>query len=212
MPETIRILLVDDHQLFIDGIVALLAKEKKIHIAGSCNSGKHALDFLRENDVDLVITDISMPEMEGTELVREIKKEFPAVQTLVLSMMNDTDTIEKILMSESEGYILKNTGRQELVNAIQRIHSGSTYYSEEVTRTILKKSAQQVEKKETPTVSAREKEIIKLIVEELSSVEIADKLNISIRTVDTHRKNILHKTGCKTIVGLIKYAYAHNLT
>ena len=210
--KSIRVLIADDHQMFIDGLKALLRREKNIQIIGEVSNGIQALEFIRKNQPDLLITDISMPGMSGVELTREVKLHFPEIKILVLTIYNDREIVGEILMSEAEGYILKNTGRQELSNAINRIIGNSTYYSNEVLNIMMTRMKKQKNiEKNTAQLTPREIEIIKLIMEELSSEEIADKLFISKRTVDTHRKNIIQKTNTRTLVGLLKFAIENNL-
>lgn len=210
--KPVRILIADDHQMFIDGLKALLRREKNIQVIGEVGNGADALAFIKKLPPDLLITDISMPGMSGVELTRQVKQLFPEVRVLVLSMYNDREIVNEILMSEAEGYILKNTGRQELLNAIHRIADNSTYYSNEVLNIMMTRlKKQKVVEKNTALLTPREIEIVKLIMQELSSEEIADKLFISKRTVDTHRKNIIQKTNTRTLVGLIKFAMENNM-
>lgn len=210
--KPIRILIADDHQMFIDGLKALLKRDKNVQIIGEVGNGTDALEFVRKQTPDLLITDISMPGMSGVELTRHIKHSYPEVKVLVLSMYNDREIVSEILMSEAEGYILKNTGRQELMNAIQRIADNSTYYSNEVLNSMMSRlKKQKTIERNASLLTSREIEIVKLIMEEYSSEEIAEKLFISKRTVDTHRKNIIQKTNTRTLVGLIKFAIENNL-
>lgn len=210
--RTFSVIIADDHQMFIDGLKALLKKEKHLHLSGEVCNGSVALDLIKKNQPDLLITDINMPGLSGVELTKEVKSRFPEVKVLVLSMFNDRDIVSEILMAEAEGYILKNTGKPELITAINRILDNSTYYCNEVINIMMARvKKQQKVEKNTASLTPREIEIIKLIMEEFSSEEIADKLFISKRTVDTHRKNIIHKTNTRTLVGLIKFAIENNL-
>jgi DNA-binding NarL/FixJ family response regulator len=211
--KNIRILIADDHQMFIDGLKALLKREKNFQIIGEVSSGGQAIEFIGKTQPDLLITDISMPGMSGVELTRWVKQNYPDIKVLVLTMYNDREIVNEILMSEAEGYILKNTGKHELISAINRINDNSTYYSTEVLNIMMTRlKKQKTIEKNTALLTPREIEIVKLIMEELSSEEIADKLFISKRTVDTHRKNIIAKTNTRTIVGLLKFAIENNLT
>jgi DNA-binding NarL/FixJ family response regulator len=207
---TVRIVIADDHRMFIDGIQALLRKEKRYVFVRTALNGQEAFDFIAENEADLLITDISMPGMSGTELAKKVKQQCPQVKVLVVTMYNDPAIVNEILMSEAEGYILKNTGKEELVNAISRIIDNGTYYSREIMEVMMRSSIKQ-SKSTTPVLTARETEIVKLISQELTTADIAERLFISPRTVDTHRKNILEKTNSKTIVGLMKFAFSNNL-
>lgn len=209
--ESLSILIADDHQMFIDGIKSLLRKEKHLRIK-EANNGKQALEMIGAGPVDLLITDINMPEMNGIELTQTVKSNYPEIKVIALTMHNDSSIISEILHTEAEGYILKNTGKQELLNAIEKVMDNGTYYSNEVATIMLQKNHKKTapaEKKEV--LSQRETEIVKLICTEHSTAAIAKKLFISPRTVDTHRKNILEKTRSKTLVGLIKYAFENDL-
>lgn len=208
----IKVVIADDHQMFIDGITSLLRKEKHIHFIAELNNGEAALSFIENHAVDLLITDISMGEMSGVQLTKLVKKNHPEVKVLVLSMHNDREIISEILLAEAEGYVLKNTGKTELLQAIHNITSGDTFYSKDVLNIMLKKvkKNQQIEV-ETKSFTDRELEILNLIVQEYTTQEIANKLFISPRTVDTHRKHIMEKTHSKTVVGVMKFAFRNGL-
>ena len=211
--EHVNILIVDDHQMFIDGIRSLLRKFKRFNIIEEAKSGRQAIEILQQrDDIDLVMTDISMPEMNGVELVKAIKSNYPEIKVLVLSMYNEKDAVDEIIMAEAEGYILKNTGKQELADALDKIVDGGTHYSSQVINTMFSKVREErAIRANLQDLSEREIEVLKLITEELSSQEIGDKLFISKRTVDSHRKNLLQKTNTKTVVGLIKFAYQNHV-
>ncbi len=211
--ETIKILIVDDHQMFIDGVKALLRKEKNFEIIGEALNGEDALLFLEGNNIDILITDISMPGMSGVELTKKIKKAKPEIKVLVLTMFNDRQVISEIIMAEAEGYILKNTGKQELIFALEKIADNGTYFSNEIVNIMLESPNDSNIKTDVSidVLTERELEILKLICLELTSEQIAEKLFISKRTVDTHRKNIIDKTEIHTLVGLIKFALRNKL-
>ncbi|CAG0976720.1 MAG: response regulator transcription factor [Bacteroidetes bacterium] len=211
--EPIKILLVDDHQMFIDGVKALLRKEKKFEIVGEALNGEQALSFITNHDIDILITDISMPGISGVELTKKVKKNNPEIKILVLTMFNDRQVISEIIMAEAEGYILKNTGKQELIHALEKIADNGTFFSNEVVNIMVENSAIQHAEADirVDVLTERELEILKLICLELTSEQIAEKLFISKRTVDTHRKNIIDKTGIHTLVGLIKFALRNKL-
>lgn len=213
MQEPIKILIVDDHQMFIDGIKALLRNEKRFKIVSEALDGNSALEKLNGTAVDIMLTDISMPKMSGIELAWMVKNKHPHIKVLFLTMYNDHDIANDILMSEAEGVILKNTGKDELVAALTNLANNGTFFSHEVvTQLMLKVKKEKQTKEETDCLSKREMEIIRLICEDLSSEQIAEKLFISKRTVDTHRQHIYEKTKCKTIISLIKFAVRNNLT
>lgn len=211
--QVAQILLVDDHQMFLDGLKTMLSKEKNLNVSAEANNVKEALEILAKTRIDLVITDINMPVTSGTELTKQIKREYPHIKVLVLTMYNDREIIHEIIMTEAEGFILKNSNKRELLNAINRIIDDGTYYSNEVISIMTENYvAKEKIKDRIQELSAREKEIISLICQELTSAEIADKLYLSPLTVETHRKNILRKTNSRTIVGLIKYAIENKIT
>jgi len=212
MKDEVKIVIADDHQMFIDGVKSLLKKEKKFNFVHEALNAEDALSFINKNEIDLLITDISMPGMSGTELTKKIKQDFPKIKVLVLTMYNDSAIINEILQSEAEGYILKNTGKQELLTAISKIMDDGTFYSNEVIGQLLKDNKKKIISHTIKeALTTRELEILKLVCEEFTTADIAEKLFISPRTVDTHRKNILEKTQSKTIVGLIKYAFENNV-
>jgi DNA-binding NarL/FixJ family response regulator len=203
----LKVLIVDDHQMFLDGLKTLLSKHNSIEVVGEALNGLQALEIIRSKPVDLVLSDINMPEMSGTELTKAIKEEKPEIKILILSMYNDREIIHEIVMTEAEGYILKNSNKQELIKALERIGSGGTYYSNEVMEIITDSYvAKQKSQEKLKDITKREIEIIQLICQEYSTPEIAEALFISPLTVETHRKNILKKTKVRTIVGLIKFA------
>jgi DNA-binding NarL/FixJ family response regulator len=203
-----NILVVDDHQLVIDGLKSMLSSEKNYVVKDEALNGQQALEMItaKSDAYQLVITDITMPLMSGIELCKVIKEQFPHIKVLILSMHNSITIVKDALNAEADGYMLKNTGQEEFLNAIDRVLGDGTYFSQDILPIIL--NLFQKEKKETlkSTLTQREKEVLELIVQEYTSKEIADKLFISKQTVDTHRINIMQKTDCKTLVGLIKYA------
>lgn len=214
MLSTSRLLIVDDHQMLLDGIRALLHDVPNFQIVAEAFNGLQALEQLSKHEVDIVLTDISMPDMDGIELTKNIKKEYPNIKILALSMFSEQQTIREMVDAGISGYILKNTGKHELVGALNKIASGGIFFGDEVTNEMMRMMTQpdkEQEKKNVVTLTFREREILKLIAKEYSNVQIANELFISERTVETHRKNIFRKTNTKSIVGLIKYAYEHQL-
>lgn len=200
----IRVFLIDDHQLFIDGIKALLRQVDTIEIAGSATSGEEGLKMLRnkKNQADVLITDYSMGGMSGYELVKIIHKEIPDLKILTLSMHDDILYINKMINAGSLGYIMKNTGRKELIKAIETVNSGKIFYSPRVQEAILKQYTNTMnpvvkeKKKQAETevdFTYREKQVLRLMLEGMPSKEIANILCMSFHTVNTHRRNIHSK-------------------
>jgi len=210
--NTYRIVLVDDHQMLIDGLSAILSHYPEIEIIKSYTNGNLLVEEINTVQPDIVLTDISMPMIDGYEMTKQIKKLRPATQVIAVSMSGNIADINKMLDVGISGYVLKNAGNQELIEAIRKVAQGKMYFSDDVTEEMVKNKHTKTEKKEDqPTLTDRELEILKLIVQELSNAEIADKLYISERTVETHRKNMIRKFNTKTIVGLIKYALDNKL-
>lgn len=215
-PPRISLLVVDDHQLILEGIKTLLRTDAGVTIAAQANSGTEALRRLREHpEVQVAIIDMNMPEMTGIELTGLLRAEFPQVRVLVLSMFYDYDNVTAVLAAGAAGYLLKNTSKAELSQAIRAVAAGRTHFSQEVGSTLLQHldlPAQRGPVAPPPVeLTAREREILRLVAGEKSNQAIAEDLFISERTVETHRKNILTKTGCKSVVGLIQYALKHKL-
>jgi two-component system, NarL family, nitrate/nitrite response regulator NarL len=204
----IKLIIVDDHQLFIDGIKSLLKNEKEIKVVGEALNGIEAMARITEEKPDIILLDINMPDMDGVETTREIRKKFPEVKIIILTMHNQHEFISNLVSEGALGYILKNTGKTELINAIKTVHGGNAFFSKAVTETIMnnlhKKPAE--EKLESVQLTKREKEILKYIAEGLATKEIADKLFISVNTVETHRKNLMAKVHAKNVTGLVRFA------
>jgi DNA-binding NarL/FixJ family response regulator len=209
----IKVFILDDHQMLIDGLKALLMNEAGFEIIGTSTSSKQALEIIGKSTPDIILTDINMPEMDGIEFTRAAKKKHPEVKILALSMFGEKSTISEILDAGASGYILKNTGKEELINALVKISSGGMYFSDEISAEMMKAMSERGQKKEDEKIhlTEREREIIQLIAKEYSNAQIGEALFISERTVETHRKNIFRKANTKTVVGLIKFAMEHKL-
>ena len=209
MENKITIMLVDDHPMIRDAMSLYFSKTNEIEILAEANNGKEALDLLKEKQFDLVITDIAMPEMNGVEFLTALQDQNIQQDVLVISMINEVSQVKKMISLGAKGYVLKNSPKEEILQAIKSIRSGETYYSKEVYEIIMGQLTGRKPKQrltvEIP-LSRREKEIVKLVMDELTSQEIAEKLFISVRTVEAHKRNILEKTGCKTVAGLAIYA------
>ena len=203
--QHISVAIVDDHQILIDGLKSLLHGHERFRIALESTNPLSVAAMMRETPVDILITDVMMPGMNGAELAKTIREEFPNIRILALSMSGQGDLVNKMIdESDISGYVLKNIGKQELINALDKIASGGVYFTDEV-----------MDEKKTELAEARltnrEIEIIRLIEKEYNNKMIAETLFLSERTIETHRKNILRKTKTSSVLGLIKYAYAHGL-
>lgn len=208
--KPIKIMIADDHQMVVDGLVGLLAMDSSVKVIGEALNGKNLLDLLNQNEPDQIIIDINMPIMDGIQVTKYVKVHHPDIKVLILTMYNKPEFIRQMLEVGADGFILKNTGRDELLNAIHSLDQGRTYYGKEVMAKMMESIAQKQEK-ELPEITAREKDILKLLVQEYTTQEIAEKLFISTHTVDTHRKNLLSKLNVKNTVGLVRYAFEHGL-
>lgn len=202
-----KVLLIDDHAIVLDGIESIISHNTAINVVAKVSDGNMALSYIKINQIDLVITDYSMPDMDGLTLIRKLKKESPNIKILMLSMHDEVGIIREVLAAGLDGYILKKYAQKELLQAIEVVLSGGQYWSREVSSALLSSFDQQ----KNDTLTGREIEVLKLIVNELNSREIAEKLFISERTVETHRKNLMRKINAINTVGLVKYAYANKL-
>lgn len=203
-----NILLVDDHKMIRDAISVFFESNDSYLIADQASNGIEALQILANKQFDLILTDINMPEMDGMELVKNIKQSNPEQLILVLTMMNDIVHIKKLIGMGINGFLLKNSPKEELFDAINKVMEGSDYYSKDVYDSLISNISNKKSNKrltyEVP-LSDREKEVLNLIASDYSNKEIADELFISIRTVETHKGNLLQKTGCKNVAGLVMY-------
>lgn len=210
----ISLLLVDDHQMIRDAIKFYFSSEDEFEVKSEAVNGDEALQLLEKDRFDVVITDINMPECDGLQLMEQIRDRFPEQKVLILSMLDDAVYINKMIALGANGYILKSASKEELCKAIKTIVEGNNYYSQEIYQTIVESIAGKKPKQRLSieiSLSRREKEVLQLIVQEYSNKEIADKLFISSRTVEAHKRNLLDKTGAKNIAGLVLYAVERNL-
>lgn len=216
MMEHLKILIADDHKMFREGIRALLEKEKNIQVVAEAGTAEEIYNKLNQYPVDIILMDIDLGQSSGIEVTEVVISQFPEMKILALSMHNDQAYVVKILEAGAKGYILKNTGKEEMLNAIHAVARGDSYFSNEVSGMIiasLKKGSlpESAQKKTDIPLTNREVEVLKLIALEYSNSEIAEKLFISIRTVDTHKRNLLEKLQLKNTAGLVRYAMKKGL-
>lgn len=207
MEKQVNIVLVDDHQLIIDGINSLLV-DIGYKVVGSAQNVRDAQIIIDEKDPDIVICDIHMPYQRGTDLVRWIKEHKPWIKVIVLSMCDDRTTISEVVAMGINAYLLKSQSIQNLQTAIERTLAGRFFISEEIADVLMAKVDGDITRR---MLTCREEEILRLILDELSNREIADKLLISERTVEAHRRNIYRKTSTTSIIGLMKWAVENNV-
>ncbi|MES2882285.1 MAG: response regulator transcription factor [Bacteroidota bacterium] len=207
----IRIALVDDHQIVIDGLCAVLQEEKSFEIVATASSAQVMLQLLQQRQVDILLSDIVMEGMNGQQLARQVKQQYPHIKIIALSMSSVGEVVEEMINdADISGYLLKQTGRQELVTAIEKVYEGGIYFQQQILNELEKQSSLR-KQLDAAHLTLREKEIIVLLEKDLSNKEIARHLDISVRTVETHRKNILRKTDTNNLLSLIKWAKAHNV-
>ncbi|WP_461789828.1 response regulator [Pedobacter sp.] len=204
-----KLLLVDDHAIVSDGLQMLLQNEEGLSIVEKLTSGNFALAYLKNYEVDMMITDYSMPDMDGLTLVKQAKALKPNLKVVVLSMHDEATMVKDMLSAGVDAYVLKKYAQQELLNAVRAVASGRQFWSAEVNRALLRALQPVASNENQPT--DRELEVLKLLAQELTSKQIAEKLFISERTVETHRKNLMRKTGANNAIGLVRYAYAKKL-
>lgn len=211
MNKKICLAITDDHQIVIDGIKSLLKDHKNFDVVIECTHPEEMIGLLRNTKVDILLTDVMMPVINGAELAKMVRKEFPHIKILALSMSGQGDLVNGMIDdADIAGYVLKNIGQKELIIALQKIADGGIYFSDEVLSEMTTAS-QRKKTNEEVHLTAREVQIIKLIENEYSNKKIADELFLSERTVETHRKNIFRKTKTSGVIGLIKYAYEQKL-
>jgi len=213
--EKIKIVLVDDHQMFRDGVKSVLSDEENIELIGEVGNGNDLYELLKIDSPDLIITDISMPDISGIEITKYVTENYPEIKILILSMHSNVEFITKSLGAGANGYLPKDTSMNELLEAINTIYKGENYFNKDISDTILKsiinKSKSAKENSKNESLTKREMEIVSLVVEGLANKEIADKLFISVRTVDSHKNNIMQKLNLKSSVELVKYAIKNKL-
>jgi len=203
-----KIFLTDDHEILLDGLKKIILDEEDLDVVGSAGTVQGTLDALTQIEVELLITDYNLPDDDGLALVRRVKRKYPAIKILVLSMHDEGHLVKEILKEGINGYVLKKDSHNELINAIYAIKNDKIYLSSDINTILMKGLHGEGEQK---LLTDREREILKLISKEYTNRKIAEELFISERTVETHRKNIFRKTRTNNMVGLIKYAYANNL-
>lgn len=211
--DPIKVLIADDHKIFREGIISLLKPRKDIQIVGEAENGKQVISALQTKEVDVVLLDINMPEMNGIDTAAIILKQFPKTNILVFSSYDDDRFILKMLQIGVCGYVLKTTSSRELINAIKTIANGDSYYCKEAAMKIkeqfIKRKSKTNNKEELLT--ERELEILKLVAKGYTNTKIGERLFISPRTVDTHRRNLMQKLNVHSAVELTHYAHKHKL-
>lgn len=202
----IKVFIVDDHYMVIEGIRSLLQNEKTVEWAGHATNAASCLAFLQQQQPDVILMDINLPDKSGIDLCKEVKEKYPSVFIIGLSTFNQQSFIQKMMDSGASGYVLKNATQEELMEAIKIVVKGRTYMSDEVSSSLRK-----TENDSVPVLTRREKEVLELIAGGMTNNEIAEKIFISASTVDTHRKNLLAKMTARNTAELVKLAFYYKL-
>lgn len=204
----IKVFIVEDHMVVVEGIRSLLECERDFEVIGNSDNGTSCLNFFRTNTADVILMDISLPDMNGIDLCKVIKENYPGIMVLALSTFNQGTYVSKMMESGASGYLLKNAGRHEIIQALHDVVKGKTYLSFEAGQALKSASSSNPQQ---PLLTKREKEILLLITEGLTNIQIGEKLFISIDTVESHRKNLYSKLGVKNTAMLMRYAIENDL-
>jgi two-component system, NarL family, response regulator NreC len=211
----IRVFITDDHEMYLEGLSLLLAKQEEIKVIGFASTGRQLLEKLPHLETDILLLDVYLPDMAEEELLQSIRMIRPDLKIIYLTLLRGTRYIHKLTKHNIQGYILKNAPLGELMNALREVQDGNTYFSKEIHigerqedfRSTIIINDKQIDE----ILSRRELEVLKLICREYSNAEIADKLYLSVSTVETHRKNLIAKLGVNNTVGLVKFALKNKL-
>lgn len=215
LPNPIKVVIADDHEIFLDGLKLILSRNKDIFIAGSAANGRQLIGLCELHRPHVVLTDIKMPEMDGIESTRYISEKHPEIGIIALSMFDEENLIMEMLDCGAKGYLLKNSDKTEIIDAIRTVAGDENYYCRQTSAKLAQMIARAHKKKSnaTPVIdfTDREKEIIKLICQEFTNREIGDKLFLSTRTVEGYRLKLLEKMQVKNSIGIVVYAIQHGL-
>ncbi|MBX2967283.1 MAG: response regulator transcription factor [Cyclobacteriaceae bacterium] len=207
----LRILIIDDHPLVRDGLKIMLEGEGTVQIAGACKTAEEALAFLAQEEPDIILLDINLPDMDGLALCEKIRETYVRVKIIGLTSANEAGIITGLLQRGGNGYLLKNMERDELLKAIEKVMAGKVYVSQDANEKVLEQFQQVGSTGEVPVLTRREKEILHLLADGLKGPEIAEKLFLSTLTVETHRKNLFKKFNVHNVQSLLKTAREQKL-
>ena len=208
----IRLLLVDDHQLILDSLQTLFASIPGIRVVGTINDSRQVSDLLQTAPVDVLVCDLHMPHLSGIDLTLRLRQTHPDLKVLLLTMADDVQTIREAVRAGASGYVLKRAGRSELERAISTLMQGQRYFSPGILDQLAQlEETSQADHTLLTTLTEREIDVLRLIAAENPTHQIAEKLFISIPTVETHRRHLMQKLGVKSVVGMVKYAMRYGL-
>jgi DNA-binding NarL/FixJ family response regulator len=207
---TTRVLLAEDHALVRSGIRSLLEASKEVDVVGEAGNGREAVELATQLKPDLILMDLAMNDLNGIDATRQLAAQDPAARVIMLSMHGDEQYIYESLKAGAKGYVLKSSAFKELITGIREVCAGRTYVSPSLTNVVMNDYVRRAKGEQAPTeldkLTTREREVLQLIAEGNSSAEVANILYISVRTVDTHRHNIMEKLDIHSIAGLTKFA------
>lgn len=218
MKNKITVHIADDHKILIEGIIAVINTDDDIEVKGYSLTGKQVMEWVESNNADILILDINMPEYDGIEVLKYFKQKKISQRVIILSSYDDVKLVQEVINLGANGFLSKDSAGQHIIEAINAVHQGDQYFSDTIKNNLIKlytgenvKSGKRPESTILNSLTPREIEVLKLITDEYSSPEIADKLNISQSTVDTYRKSLLKKTNVKNSIGLAMYAVKNNI-
>lgn len=207
----IRVLLADDHEILLESLATSINTNDTIEVVATATNGEDVIRKLEVHEVDVLVCDMQMPVMDGISTVLQVRQLYPNIKILMLTMLDDVEPITKAIQAGASGYILKKSKKAELEKAILTVASGKKYFNEEIISSLMKQEEDAINDFHRQSLTERELEILVLIAKENSSQQIAEKLFISLNTVETHRKNLFRKLNIKNLAGIIRYAFQHKL-
>lgn len=202
----IRLFIADDHKVFLDGLMLTFMDTFDIRVVGQAMNGKEVLEKFRETEADVILLDINMPEMNGLECARNIQKKHPETKIIILSQYGEARIVKKLQKQNISGYLLKDAPREEIIEAVKKVAAGEKFFSKSLNTEVEKRNPDDYGYLVIEKLSTREKDVLKGICSELNNQEIADKLQISVHTVETIRFRLMNKTGSRNTAGLVKWA------
>lgn len=216
MNYKIKVHIADDHKILIDGVIALLNTEDDIEVEGYSLTGRQVINWSSNNTADVLVLDINMPEMDGIEVLKTFRKRNTQIKTIILSSLSDPKLVQEIIALGANGFVDKSSANEQIIDAIKVVHNGIQYISEDIKEKLLDLYTSDLKETIEPQflhgdLTEREIAVLKLIAEEKSSYEIADKLNVSLKTVETYRSNLYKKLKVKNVVGLAMYAVRNKI-
>ena len=209
---TTKIAITDDHVLILDGIESMLSKTEEIQVVGKYQTAVQTLRHIQKDNPDVLLLDINLPDIDGIELCKKLHKEYPDLKIIALTNLEEVSFVKKMMSIGASGYLLKNMQKTELINALKVVLSGEQYLQKNIEKKLLNRALGKQDKSVfIPKLTRREQEVLEAIAEELTTQEISEKLFISVKTVETHRMNLMGKLGARNSVGIIKNALEKGL-